>query len=216
MHLWNTNFGSNLNPFLKRLFLGHWLHKFHLKMTGEKSAERAGLGPDIIADILSKLSVSTSKSWKNKRFGWHGHPTRTSMKKVEVLLPSPPEDGYAYLDGALPREDVLAARSYLLNLFSDRGDILEAGRPPTDGVLQENCGVNCVPFMEGKNDWTHNSTVLKVLESDNLKRLFAGLFGEEPLTFDFKWLRAVPNGSFTGAHYDAVYMSRGASSIDLQ
>ena len=32
-------------------------------------------------------------------------------------------------------------------------------------------------------------------------------------TFDYKWLRGVPNGSFTGAHYDIVYMGRGTAQL---
>ena len=33
------------------------------------------------------------------------------------------------------------------------------------------------------------------------------------MSFDFKWLRAVPAGAFTGAHTDSVYMGRGTPDL---
>ena len=33
------------------------------------------------------------------------------------------------------------------------------------------------------------------------------------MTFDFKWLRAVPHEAFTGAHTDSVYMARGTEDL---
>merc|ERR1712150_151236 len=82
------------------------------------------------------------------------------------------------------------------------------------GVLAERCGIGCVPFMEGKSSWTHNDIVLKgVLESEEIKQFFADFLGGPVLTFDFKWLRAVPNGTHTGAHVDRIYMGRGSENL---
>jgi ectoine hydroxylase-related dioxygenase (phytanoyl-CoA dioxygenase family) len=39
-------------------------------------------------------------------------------------------------------------------------------------------------------------------------------YREEPVTFAYKWLRAVGNERFTGAHYDVVYMGRGSSKVN--
>eukprot|EP00854_Cymbomonas_tetramitiformis_P004196 gene4196-5172_t len=84
-----------------------------------------------------------------------------------------------------------------------------------------------MPFMEGKNDLTHSPQVLGVVENGELRRLFDGLFAtseqaapEPPyaaasasITFDYKWLRAVPPNAYTGAHLDWVYMGRGCKEL---
>ena len=49
----------------------------------------------------------------------------------------------------------------MLNAFSKQGGILEPNQNPEDGILASRCGIGCVPFMEGKNSWTNNETVLK-------------------------------------------------------
>ena len=33
------------------------------------------------------------------------------------------------------------------------------------------------------------------------------------MTYDYKWLRVVGPGNFTGAHYDIVYMGRGTPNV---
>lgn len=60
---------------------------------------------------------------------------------------------------------------------------------------------------------THSEEVGKVLEGPRPKAFFETLFGEPCLTFDFKWLRAMHTGGFTGAHVDNVYMSRGTDKL---
>eukprot|EP01097_Dermamoeba_algensis_P007402 TRINITY_DN4671_c0_g1_i2.p1 TRINITY_DN4671_c0_g1~~TRINITY_DN4671_c0_g1_i2.p1 ORF type:complete len:233 (+),score=49.27 TRINITY_DN4671_c0_g1_i2:367-1065(+) len=67
--------------------------------------------------------------------------------------------------------------------------------------------------MEGKNPITMHPKVQKVLEGPRPKKFFQKLFSAEPLTFDYKWLRAMYNQGFTGAHVDNVYMGRGTSNL---
>ena len=64
----------------------------------------------------------------------------------------------------LNRDNVLGARKYLLEKFSDLGGILAQDKESVDGVLAERCGIGCVPFMEGKSSWTHNDIVLKGIQ----------------------------------------------------
>ena len=140
-------------------------------------------------------------------------------------------DGYLFLRGALPAEDVTSARSRVLHHFEelggkDEGDaasatpdvkikvdnaapkqsrILDPTKPLEDGVLMKNCGFGCVPFMEGKNPVTHSPELLKVFEGPALRGVFQGIFDTKDVrSFDFKWLRAVPKAKFTGAHMDNV------------
>jgi len=47
----------------------------------------------------------------------------------------------------------------------------------------------------------------------SLFEFFNHFFGEECVTFDYKWVRAVPSAGFTGLHFDSVYMGRGDTRI---
>jgi len=121
-------------------------------------------------------------------------------------------DGYLFLRGALPRQDLDAARLKVLGRFQSQS-ILDPTQPVEAGVLRTGCGMGSLPFLEGQNDMTHSAEVLRVFEGDAITALFRGLHDAEVQTFDYKWLRAVPKGAFTGAHNDAVYMSRGSPEL---
>uniref|UniRef100_A0A061RZK2 Phytanoyl-dioxygenase n=1 Tax=Tetraselmis sp. GSL018 TaxID=582737 RepID=A0A061RZK2_9CHLO len=56
--------------------------------------------------------------------------------------------------------------------------------------------------------------VRRVLESGRLFELMANLFQDpEVVTSDFKWLRAVAPGEFTGVHTDRVFLGKGSSRL---
>ncbi|MEZ4620676.1 MAG: phytanoyl-CoA dioxygenase family protein [Caldilineaceae bacterium] len=67
--------------------------------------------------------------------------------------------------------------------------------------------------MMGRKGIAHHEAVQAVLESDELFAFFATYFGEPALTFTYKWLRAVGNEQYTGAHYDYVYMGQGSPNL---
>ena len=113
-------------------------------------------------------------------------------RDFDAIRASLAADGYAYIDGAIPRDAVLAAREFILNDFASKGGILKAGTATTDAVLEERCGINCVPFMEGRNGLTHADLVRRVLEAAELKELFSGMF------FLFKILKEETNHSAAG------------------
>ena len=126
------------------------------------------------------------------------------------------DDGYLFLPGLNSRAATLAARDVVLDHFAAQGGVLVGAdvAPRREGVLEARCGVGCVPFMEGANAVTGHPAVLGgVLESATMRAFFDGLFGGESRTFDFKWLRGVPTGRFTGAHCDIVYMGRGTHDV---
>ncbi len=51
------------------------------------------------------------------------------------------------------------------------------------------------------------------VDSAGLVGLFETINGEPVVGFDFKWLRAVGAGDFTGVHVDRVYMGRGSQRL---
>ena len=120
-------------------------------------------------------------------------------------------DGFVYLRGALGSGAVRAARAAVAAHLTARGGVLVNG---SSTALEEGCGLGCIPFMEGRNGVTHHPDVAAVLEGAPLRAAVGALLETDALrTFDYKWLRAMPRASFTGAHMDAVYMARGSPRL---
>lgn len=118
-------------------------------------------------------------------------------------------DGYLLLRGFLDRDEILKVRNLLLSYMGDRG-ALTPGRPVLEGVMPKDG--KSVRIM-GNEAVTHHPLMLNVLESPKLFRLYEGLFGENCLTYDYKWLRAVGREKYTSAHCDIVYMGRGSQQV---
>ncbi|GFS08008.1 phytanoyl-CoA dioxygenase [Elysia marginata] len=68
-------------------------------------------------------------------------------------------------------------------------------------------------LREGHNEISHKDSVLAVIEGQRAVNFFKQYFDSEVVTFDYKWLRAMPNAGFTGVHVDNVYMSRGSPDL---
>jgi ectoine hydroxylase-related dioxygenase (phytanoyl-CoA dioxygenase family) len=120
-------------------------------------------------------------------------------------------DGFVFLRGALGGGAVRAARAAVAAHLAATGGVFTPG---STTALAEGCGLGCLPFLEGRNDVTHHPAVAGVLEGAPLRAAVGALLGTAELrTFDYKWLRAMPRASFTGAHVDAVYMARGSPRL---
>ena len=119
------------------------------------------------------------------------------------------EDGYLLLRGLHDVENVKAARRVVLADLDAREQI-DRSRPRDEGVIAGGAGG---AFLGGRKPVTHTEEFLSVVEAPSLMAFFSGLFDGESLAYDYKWLRAVPTGASTGAHFDVVYMGRG--SLDL-
>ncbi|MCB0060687.1 MAG: phytanoyl-CoA dioxygenase family protein [Caldilineaceae bacterium] len=119
------------------------------------------------------------------------------------------EDGYLLLRGLIDREKVLQARKTVMEHMATAA-ALTPGTPVLEGVMPK--GGRSVPMM-GRKGIAHHADVLDVLESEELFDFFATYFGEPALSFNYKWLRAVGNEGYTGAHYDFVYMGQGSPNL---
>ncbi len=119
------------------------------------------------------------------------------------------EDGYLLLRGIIDHDVVLRARETLLNHMQAQQALLP-DTPVLEGVMPQ--GGRSVRLMGGKGIG-HHPAILTVLEYPALFDLFESLFGEPALTYPFKWLRAIGNEQYTGAHCDFVYMGRGSRNL---
>jgi len=117
------------------------------------------------------------------------------------------EDGYLLIRGFHDREQVLAARRALLEKASASGD-LEPGTPIMDAVIPR--------VRKGgpmRKDYTSDPTFRGLVESPRVMGFFEKFLGGKPMTYDYKWLRFMPTGGTSGAHYDVVYMGRGTHNL---
>ena len=127
----------------------------------------------------------------------------------EALRARMAEDGYLFLRDFHPRAEVEAARRVVLANLDANGQI-DRAYPLDEAVAKEGAKG---AFLGGAQQMTHTPEFLKVVESPRLLAFFDRFFGEPTRTFDYKWLRAVGHGGFTGAHYDVVYMGRGSTRL---
>ena len=118
-------------------------------------------------------------------------------------------DGYLLLRGLIARETVLSARETVLMHMREQ-QVLRPDTPTLEGVMPP--GGPSIRLM-GRKGIAQHPAVLALLEHPALYALFEALFGEPALTFPYKWLRAVGNEAYTGAHYDFVYMGRGSQNL---
>jgi hypothetical protein len=120
------------------------------------------------------------------------------------------EDGYLLLRGLHPRERVLKARRAILEFMQQRANSVAPGTDLMEAAI--NPAHKPVRLL-GNPEITHHPDVLAVIEGAPVFEFFAAYFGERAITFDYKWLRDVGHGGFTGAHVDNVYMGRGSSRL---
>lgn len=151
------------------------------------------------------------------RFGYRDmtHPGGTlgALRESQHLLPDMhalhaqmADDGYLLLRGLIDRGKVMRARETVLK-HMDEQKVLSPGAPVLEGVMPRGGRGAKLQRIASHED------VCNVLEADELFAFFAAFFGEAALTFHYKWMRAVGNEQYTGAHYDFVYMGRGSRKL---
>lgn len=119
------------------------------------------------------------------------------------------EDGYLLLRGVQRRENVEATRRFLLENLAANGQI-EPSRPLMEGVIKPGARG---AFMGGSKTLTRDPKFLATVESPEIMNFFEFFLEAPVLTFDYKWLRLIGNGDFSGAHYDMPYMGRGTRNL---
>ncbi len=118
-------------------------------------------------------------------------------------------DGYLLMRGLIPRDKVLAGRSAILHHMHEK-QALTPGTPVLEGVMPRE---GRRPRMMRSDGIVYHPAVQHVLEATELFDFFGRYFEAEAGTFAYKWMRAVGNEEYTGAHYDFVYMGRGSGRL---
>ena len=118
-------------------------------------------------------------------------------------------DGYLLLRNFIDGETVLKAREAIVNHLADNNALVQ-GEPLLEAVMPR---TGKEVRMTGQNSITHHPSSLKLFENKKIFDFFKLLFGEDAVTYNYKWLRAVGNQNFTGCHYDVVCMGRGSHNV---
>ncbi|MBV7333144.1 phytanoyl-CoA dioxygenase family protein [Chloroflexi bacterium TSY] len=119
------------------------------------------------------------------------------------------EHGYLLIRCLQKRDKVKNARRVVLENMAKAG-VVDLNYPMMDGVIAEG---KQGKFLGGTKAITHTPEFLNLVESPEIMEFMSDFLGEPAMTYDYKWLRAVAQGNFTGAHYDIVYMGRGTHNL---
>ena len=119
------------------------------------------------------------------------------------------DDGYLLIRQLHDPVNILAARKMLLENLSENGQIDLSVPLDQAKIAQEARGA----FLGGSKAITHTPEFLDVVESPEIMQFFTEFLGSQSMTFDFKWVRVIGKGDFSGAHYDVVYMGRGTKNL---
>ena len=118
-------------------------------------------------------------------------------------------DGYLLLRGVVPQDTVLESRKYILDKLGEAG-FLKPGADPMAGFFFDK---DLFPRLLNRQDIAHDKAVLQTLEHPAIEVLMTRLLQTPVKTSQYKWLRAVTQGKFTGVHVDRVYMGNGSSRL---
>lgn len=133
------------------------------------------------------------------------------------------DDGYLFLKGFFPREDVQKVRQLILDRFEERG-FLDKNHSSEEGVLANRIANERTAFSAtaaGETVKKYNPVDMvkgiqplwDLLNSGRIMTFFDAFFGTPSHRFKHIWFRGVGRGMGTPPHCDWVYMSRGSTNL---
>jgi ectoine hydroxylase-related dioxygenase (phytanoyl-CoA dioxygenase family) len=139
-------------------------------------------------------------------FGFLRNST-SALTDAEELRRCLEADGYLYLKGFFPRNDVLEVRREILTRMRDLNLVLPAA-DPLDAMANPSRPTVFMPEL------AENNRVLEsLIYSKRVMEFYADLLEGPVLHYDFTWFRPVGPGRGTAPHCDLVYMGRGTRQV---
>ena len=117
------------------------------------------------------------------------------------------EDGYLYLPGFFPRDDVAAARNEFVSRLRDL-NALDPDYPVEQAIAAKNLPPNIARAVVREN-----APLRDVVFSTRLLKFYEKLLGSDVRHYDHIWTRVVAPGEGTAPHCDLVYMGRGTHDV---
>ena len=116
------------------------------------------------------------------------------------------QEGYLYVPGFFPREDVQTARTEFLRRINAHGG-LDPAHSMEDAVASDQ-------RLAPRSTLLHeNKAVQNVIFSQRLRKFYERLLQGECRHYDHIWTRVVGPGRGTPPHCDLVYMGRGTPDV---
>ena len=178
----------------------------YLMLTANRHADRLSTEKELPA---MKLTMANRELEMGGKYLGELREANTIRHDADALHARMAEDGYLLLRGVQDVTKVRAVRDMLIaNLVEN--DQIDLSHPQEEAVVKSGARGG---FHGGSKTLTRNQTFLDLVESPEIMGFFADFLRGDVLTFDFKWLRVIAPGDFSGAHYDKVYMGRGTDNL---
>ncbi|OCL12092.1 hypothetical protein AOQ84DRAFT_285928 [Glonium stellatum] len=173
---------------------------------------------------LPKLRSNYGEYIDSKTVGWmRPTPANTPLEEIRKRFE---KDGYVFMKGVIPREDVLDMREHYFSHMAETG-ILKPGTSPREGIFNpENdpiahSGVGGTDLPEDqkkveKLTSAHTTQIyLAFLEHPQLRGFIREFMGwKKDVMVQRTMLRHnVPNGLSTGIHYDRIFLRAGEAEF---
>eukprot|EP00475_Leptophrys_vorax_P024274 TRINITY_DN3347_c0_g2_i3.p1 TRINITY_DN3347_c0_g2~~TRINITY_DN3347_c0_g2_i3.p1 ORF type:complete len:305 (+),score=64.44 TRINITY_DN3347_c0_g2_i3:87-917(+) len=132
--------------------------------------------------------------------------------------------GFALLRGVLDPVKVAQARAVVTSQLHKSWQLIDTARaehteayilPHEQRSRQKKAGGSPL-LLTGYTPITHHRDVLQVLEGSELEALFRGIFeGEDPCTYQVKWVRIMDHGENTDEHTDYFRFAHQAQARNM-
>jgi hypothetical protein len=206
--------------FLKHLYIVELLEHFYLSSKGIEYQRQTYSRLERRKTVLDTAEILS--------LTYHGNPLAETERDFSDLTRSDDcandreelwhrfeEDGYLFLPGLLDVDEVLAARTEVMQRLWDAG-FIDKSHPMIDGISAPQAEFNGAatgPFMPllAKD----NRPLEQVLYDGLMMRFYDFFLGGPATHFDYTWFRCKRPGrkDATTPHCDNVYMSRGTTGL---
>lgn len=121
-------------------------------------------------------------------------------------------DGYLFMRGLLPRQQVLDARSEILLQYATIGEIDSINHSHMEAIGSAHSFAHQVNLRAFTQSVRSGKAYSAVVTHEAILKLVEQLLDDQVRPYDFRWPRFVRPGEGCGFHYDGPYMSRGTST----
>lgn len=133
------------------------------------------------------------------------------LDDVDALRARLQEQGYLLVRQLHDREEVLGVRREMLERMASKGH-LDPRAPLMDGVAHPD-EARKVGGRVQEAAFLRSDSLRALVYGPRIMGFFRQLFGAEPLSYQFQFLRTPGPGSTTPIHSDAVFMGRGTPRL---
>jgi len=120
------------------------------------------------------------------------------------------EDGYLYIPSVVSR--ILCERAmYVIQDYLKKAGMLDEESTVNKLIPRASLsGRSHQGRLKGVENLVQHRDIMAVVENGGIEEVMKTILQQATRSFDYKWLRAVSGGEFTGCHTDSVYVGGGS------